>query len=63
MHQLCFVPAERVAVHKKNFVTFRCERFEQKHPEVRHKIIGNFLVGIVEQDIKNYAALETSLGV
>jgi len=52
-----------VAIHEKNLVTLRCKRFEQKHPEVRHKVVGDFIIRIVEQNIHtNSAALETSLG-
>jgi hypothetical protein len=46
----------RVAIHEKNLVTFRCERFEQKHPEVRHEVVGNFIIRIVEQNIHSDSA-------
>jgi hypothetical protein len=47
------LPAQtpRVAVDEKYIVTRGCERFQEEHPEVRHEIVGDFVVRIVEKNI------------
>ena len=49
-----FVHGLSVAVDQHNFVTRRRERFEKKHPKVRHEIASNPIVRVIEQDPHAY---------
>src|SRR5206468_3444059 len=41
-----------IAVNEKHFVPWRCEALQQKHPEVRHEITGNTVVGTVKENVQ-----------
>src|SRR5262249_33954455 len=44
----------RVSIDEKNFVLGRSERFEQKHPQVRHEIARDTVVWTIEKDIHEF---------
>lgn len=56
LDQFRFVQAPRVAVQKENLVLGRCERFQKEHPEVRHEVVGNAVVGVIKQDVHERVA-------
>ena len=41
-----------IAVNEKHFVPWRCEALKQEHPEVRHEITGNTVVGTVKENVQ-----------
>ncbi len=41
-----------VAVDQNNFMAGGRERLQQKHPEVRHEVLRDAIVGIVEKDFQ-----------
>ncbi len=47
--QLAGAQALRVAVHQEYLVARRSQRPQEKHPEMRHEIVGDFVIGIVKQ--------------
>ena len=49
-----FVHGLRVTIDQHNFVTRWRERFEEKHPKVRHEIASNPIVRVIEQDPHAY---------
>ena len=40
----------RVAVDQHHIVSFGCKCFQQEHPRVRHKILGDAIIRVVKQD-------------
>jgi len=55
-----FVHALRVAIDEDYFVTGRSERLQEEHPEMRHEIAGDTVVGVVEQDAHGYLPMPSS---
>ena len=45
-----FIHGLGVAVDQHNFVAGRSQRLEKKHPEVRHEIARDTVVGVVKQN-------------
>src|SRR5512143_420999 len=59
LNQFCLVQAIGVPVHEKDFVTFGRKGLKQEHPEVGHEVVGDFIIGIVEQNIHANSAVTT----
>ena len=51
LDEFLFVQRLRVAIHEEHVVPGRGQRFEKKHPEMRHEVVGHFVVGIIEENI------------
>jgi hypothetical protein len=49
--QLDFIHRLGITVDKKYFVSWRCQRLKQKHPEMRHEVMGHTIIRIVEKNI------------
>jgi hypothetical protein len=41
-----------VAIDQKNFMAGGCERLQQKHPKVRHEVLRDAVVGVIEKDFQ-----------
>jgi hypothetical protein len=41
-----------VAIDQKNFVAGGRERLQQKHPEMRHEVLRDAVVGVVEKNFQ-----------
>ena len=50
LRDLGFVHGLGVAVDQQDFMARRGQRLEQKHPEVRHEVARDPVVGVIEQD-------------
>jgi hypothetical protein len=48
--ELLAAQTPRVAVDEEHVVTRGRERFQEEHPEVRHEIVGDFVVRVVEKN-------------
>src|SRR5208282_578809 len=51
LDELLLAHPPRVAVEEKHLVAGGRERFQEEHPKMRHEIIGDFVVRIVEKNI------------
>jgi hypothetical protein len=49
--ELLLAQTLRVAINQKNFVAPWRERFQQEHPKVRHEVVGDFVVRVIEKNI------------
>ncbi len=56
-----FVHGLRIAVDKDDFMASWRERFEEKHPKVRHEIASNPIVRVIEQDPHAYISVSNTL--
>ena len=52
----------RVAVDQHDFMAGRRERLEEKHPQVRHEIFRNAIVGTIEQYFHRFNLLRRHAG-
>ena len=51
LRQFCHGKTLRIPVYEKHFMFWRREGFEKKHPEVRHEVVGDFVVWVIEQNL------------
>src|SRR5262249_28801184 len=49
LHQFAFRHGSRISIVEQHFMFRRSDRFQQKHPKVRHEISRNAVVGVVEE--------------
>ncbi len=57
----CFVHGLRVAVYEHDFMACGRERFEKKHPKVRHEIASNPVIWVIEQNPHTRITIRSSL--
>jgi len=41
----------RVTVYQEHLMTRRRERFQEEHPKMRHEVVGDFVVRVIEENI------------
>ena len=49
-HQLFIAHGLSVAVDQQHLVIRRRDRLQQKHPQVRHEVLGHTIVGAIQKD-------------
>ena len=52
LRDLRLIHGLRIAVDQNHFVSGRGERLQKKHPQMRHEIAGDPVVGVIEQDFQ-----------
>ena len=50
-----------VTVDKKDLVFRRSQRFEQKHPQMRHEVTGHAVIRTVQKDVQNALPIKISI--
>ncbi len=45
-----FIHGLGVAIDKQHFMSGGSERFEEKHPQMRHEVAGDAVIGVVKQN-------------
>ena len=63
LRDLSLVHGLRVAVDQQHFMSGRSQRLEQKHPEMRHEIAGDPVVGVIKQNSHDCSLLSESSSI
>ena len=57
--QLLLAHSLRVAIHQEDLMSGRSQRLQQKHPQMGHEVVGDFVIRIIQQNVHGPRFLRT----
>ena len=55
LHQLGIGHRLGVAINQQYFIAGWCQGLQQKHPKVRHEVLGHAVIGVIQQNFQRFS--------